>query len=277
MHKIDTHLHLWDPARFPYSWCAGIPSLNRAFTVDDYLAAAEGSGITKALFMECDVDEPHSLDEALWVQGLAETHPFIAGIVAAARPGRDDFPEQLEALLRIPKLRGIRRVLHVADDATSQTALFAEHLRQLGGHGLTFDICMLARQLPLARTLAERCPGTTFILDHCGIPDIKSGTFEPWAGDLRAIAELPHVMCKISGIIAYAAEDWTVSTLRPWVEHVVDCFGWDRIVWGGDWPVCTLGGTLRRWADATDELFAGVSESRRAALLHANAERIYQI
>ena len=277
MKLIDSHLHLWDLGKFPCSWCAGIPALNRNFLLPDYLGAAEGTGIGAAVFVECDVDEPHAAAEARHIQELADATPHIAGIVAAARPEHPCFPEQLEELLRLPKLRGIRRVLHVVPDETSQSPLFSQNLRRLAAHKLTFDLCVLARQLPLAIALAKKCPEVQFILDHCGVPDIKGGAIEPWRSHIKEIASLPNVACKISGIVAYASPDWTPSDLRPWVGHVVDCFGWNRVLWGGDWPVCTLASTLRRWVDTCDELFARASESERENLFHKNAVTIYSL
>ncbi len=279
MHLVDTHLHLWDLERLPCSWCAGIPALNRSFRLPDYLAASADTPITKAVFMECDVDDSHQLAEARHIQSLADAHPLIAGIVASARPERADFAEQLEQLAALPKLRGLRRVLHVAPDAVSRQSLFRENLRRLPALGLTFDLCVLARQLSLARELVDACPGTTFVLDHCGVPDVRAGAaaLDPWRDEIRALAARPNVHCKISGLVAYAAADWTVSDLRPWVDHVVACFGWDRVVWGGDWPVCTLGAPLSRWVSATAELFSGASADERARLYHRNAERLYRV
>ena len=277
MHLVDTHLHLWDLERQPCSWCAGIPALNRSFRFPDYFAASDDTPIRKAVFMECDVDDPHQLAEARSVQALADAHPLIAGIVASARPERADFAEQLEQLLALPKLRGLRRVLHVVPDAVSQQTLFRENLRRLPARGLTFDLCVLARQLPLARELVDVCPDVSFVLDHCGVPDVKGRAFDPWRAEIRALAERPNVHCKISGLVAYAAADWTVDDLRPWVEHVVACFGWDRIVWGGDWPVCTLGAPLSRWVAATAKLFAGASLDERSRVYHRNAERLYRV
>ncbi|MGH7976885.1 MAG: amidohydrolase family protein, partial [Limisphaerales bacterium] len=239
MKLIDTHQHLWDMEQFPYSWCAGIPVLNRSFRLDDYLAAARNLGIEKTIFVECDVDEPHSLGEAKHTQSLAEKNPLIAGIVVAARPERADFPRQLDDLVKLPKLRGLRRVLHVVPDEISQSALFAENIRRLAQFKLSFDLCVLVRQLPLAHALVQKCPQVQFILDHCGVPDVKGRAFDPWRSQLKKLAALPNVACKISGLIAYVdAKNWTPEDLRSWVEHTVDCFGWERIVWGGDWPVC---------------------------------------
>lgn len=277
MHLVDTHLHLWNPQHLPYSWCAGLPKLNHSFQLSDYHAASAGTPIAKAIFMECDVDDPHQFDEASHIQDLADQNPLIAGIVASGRPENADFPAHLEQLCTLSKLRGLRRVLHVVPDAVSQQSIFRENLRRLPALGLTFDLCVLARQLPLARALADACPEVTFILDHCGVPDVKGQAFDPWRADLTALAARPNVHCKISGLVAYAAADWTVADLRPWIDHVLACFGWDRLVWGGDWPVCTLGASLNRWVAATAELVAHASADERAHLYHLNAERLYRV
>lgn len=277
MHLIDTHQHLWDLRQFPYAWCAGIPALNRSFLPDDYAAAAAGTGITRTVFVECDVDEPHALAEARHIQSLAAASPLIAGIVANGRPENENFRAHLEALVQLPKVRGFRRVLHTQPDEFSAGSLFREHLRLLPEFGLSFDLCMLARQLPHAIALVDACPQVSFILDHCGVPDVKGRAFDPWQEHLRDLAERPNVACKISGLVAYAGPDWTVADLQPWVKHVIACFGWDRVVWGGDWPVCTLGAPLSRWVEATRELTAGASESERARLFHRNAERLYRL
>lgn len=277
MSLIDAHLHLWDPQIRPYSWCAGIPELNQAFTMNDYLAAGAGLGIGKALFVECDVDEPHALEEATAVQTLSQEYPLIAGMVASCRPEREDFPAQLERLLELPLLRGVRRVLHVMPDELSTGPLFSSNLNLLAKHGLTFDLCVLARQLPLAACLVRRCPAVQFILDHCGVPDIKNAAWDPWRTDLRAMASLPNVICKVSGISTQALPAWTTGDLKPWVDHVVDCFGFDRLVWGGDWPVCTLNGSLGSLVETTREIFSSASESEQEKLYCRNAERIYHL
>jgi predicted TIM-barrel fold metal-dependent hydrolase len=275
MKRIDTHQHLWDLRQFPCSWCASLPTLNRSFLIDDYLAAARDTGIEQAVFVECDVDEPHGLAEARHIQALADHHPLIAGIVACARPERTDFEAQLGELLRLPKLRGIRRVLHVVPDETSRTDMFAANVRRLAEHRLSFDLCVRAGQLPIAIELVERCPDVQFILDHCGVPDVKGRVLDPWRGHIGELAARPNVACKLSGLVAYAGEGWTVDDLRPWVAHALACFGWDRVVWGGDWPVCTLTATLRQWVEASDQLLAGASAAEREKVFHKNAVRLY--
>lgn len=278
MHLLDTHQHLWDLRQFLYTWCAAIPALNRSFLLADYNAAATGLRITKTIFMECDVDEPHALAEARHSQALADRHPLIAGIVASGRPEHDGFRAHLEQLAQLPKVRGLRRVLHTQPDDLSRQPSFAENLRILPEFGLTFDLCVLARQLPHGLALVRQCPGVTFILDHCGVPDVKGRVLDPWREHIRQLAALPNVVCKISGLVAYAdPATWTVEDLRPWVEHVLEQFGWDRVIWGGDWPVCTLTATLAQWVDATRTLTRGASDEQRAKFFYRNAERIYRV
>jgi predicted TIM-barrel fold metal-dependent hydrolase len=278
MALIDTHQHLCDLNRIPCSWSAGMPALNRSFLFDDYRTAAAGCGITKTVFMEYDVDEPHALAEARYIQEVASQHPLIAGIVASGRPEHERFRAHLEQLAKLDKLRGFRRVLHVQPDAVSQQTRFIGNIRLLPEFGLTFDLCMQARQLPLAIALVDACPRVSFILDHCGVPDVKGRAFDPWRANLRELAARPNVACKISGLVAYAdPATWTTADLRPWFEHTVDCFGWDRVVWGGDWPVCLLGASLSRWVATTRELAAGASAEERGKLFHDNAARIYRV
>ena len=278
MHLVDTHQHLWDLAQFPYSWCANIPTLNRTFSFDDYVAASRGLGITKTVFMECDVDEPHALAEARHIDALSRAHPSIVGMVASGRPEREGFAEHLDQLAELPTLRGVRRVLHTQPDELSRSDLFAKNVQRLAARRLTFDLCLLARQLPIGIELVRRCPDVMFVLDHCGVPDVKQRALDPWREHIAQFAACPNVVCKISGLVAYAdPQTWTVADLRPFVEHVIETFGWDRVVWGGDWPVCTLSATLAEWVNATRELVSGASETERSALFHRNAERIYRV
>jgi len=278
MKLVDTHQHLWDLEQFPYSWCAGIPKLNRSFRLGDYTEAVKGLEIAKTVFMECDVAEAHILDEARHIQSLANEHPLISGIIAGCRPEREGFGAHLDELLELPKLRGMRRVLHTEADITSQSSLFSDNLNLLPGLGLTFDLCVAARQLPVGIDLVRRCPEVIFILDHCGVPDVKGNGVDPWREHIRKLAQFPNVNCKISGLVAYADPGhWTTDDLRPWVEHVLEQFGWDRVVWGSDWPVCTVSATFKQWVDAALELTVNVSLEQREKLFYRNAERVYRV
>jgi len=278
MDRIDTHLHLIDPARFAYDWTAGIPALaDRDFSLRDYHEAAAGLGIREAIFMEVDVAEKDLFSEAAWFCKLAEDPANrLCGVVAACRPENPDFEAQLESLAH-PKLLGFRRVLHTQADDFSTHPVFRENLRRIGRAGLSYDLCMLPRQLHHGAALVGACPDTRFILDHCGVPDIASGDLTSWHEAIHEISKRPNLHCKISGIIAYAAGEITASTLRPVVEHVIDCFGWDRVLWGSDWPVCNLTRDLGTWSRLLDEILAGCSPDELARLYMENAIRVYCI
>src|SRR5262249_42735116 len=150
-----------------------------------------------------------------------------------------------------PKLKGIRRVLHTQPDEVGKGKTFVQNVAALAGYRLSFDICVLARQLPIAIALVSQCPDTQFILDHCGVPRVKERELDPWRAHVAEIASASNVSCKISGLVAYAdRETWNTEDLRPFVEHVIEVFGWDRVLFGSDWPVCTLSASYVQWVRA---------------------------
>ena len=163
-------------------------------------------------------------------------------------------------------------------DELSTTSHFVENIKLLEKHGLTFDLCVLARQLPLAIDLVRKCEGVQFILDHCGVPNVAGQELDPWRDHIRQLAALPNVACKISGVLAYGdSANATADAVSPFVEHCLESFGWDRVVWGGDWPVCNMTASLAKWVEVSRELVSGAAEDDQAKLFHRNAEQIYQI
>lgn len=273
MRLLDTHLHLIYLDRFDYRWLGNAPPLNRQWTVDDYFALAGPLGVEQALHMEVDVAEAQIEDETRFALGV---DPRVIGAIANGRPESPDFPAQLEKLLALGPVRGIRRLLQNRPPEISQSPTFIENMNLLARFGLTFDICVKSHELALAENLAAACPDTQFVLDHCGNPKIAEGEWEPWAGQITKIAALPNTVCKVSGILANVNDDWTVAQLLPYVEHVISSFGWNRVVWGSDHPVVTLHADLARWITATREIVAGASADEQASLFHRNAERIYR-
>ena len=273
MRILDTHLHLVYPDRFSYPWLSGAPAINRPWTVEAYFEEAAALGITSALHMEVDVAEKDMLGETQFVLGL----PGVVGAIAACRPEHPDFLAHIERLSDMPHVKGVRRILHESPDELSRTDLFVDNLRALPDYNLSFDLCLLARQLDIGIAHAQSAPDTQFILDHCGNPRIAEGEFDFWAEKTSMLAGCPNVAVKISGIITNAAPGWNAEDLRPYVEHLIEAFGWTRVVWGSDHPVATLNGTLTQWVEATHKLLEGCSEDEKAALLHRNAERIYRV
>jgi predicted TIM-barrel fold metal-dependent hydrolase len=271
---IDTHLHLVYLDRFSYPWLGEVPALNRDFTLETYRPQAEAAGIAQAIHMEVDVAEADQMRETDFVTGLDD---IVVAAISSCRPERADFPARLERLGANPKVKGLRRILHTSPDELSQAPLFTENLKRLAALQLSFDICVQARQLPLALRIARACPEVQFILDHCGVPNVKDRAFDPWRAHIAELAREPNLACKVSGIVAYADANWTADDLRPFVAHVIESFGWDRVVWGSDWPVCTLTADLGRWVAATRTIIAGESADHQAKLLNGNARRLYRL
>ncbi len=274
MRIVDTHLHLVHMDRFTYPWLAGAGSLNREWGAAAYVAEAQKLGIEAALHMEVDVADT---DMEAETRHALEVHPLVVGAIAACRPESPNFPAYLDRLAALDGVKGFRRILHTSPDELSQGGLFRSNLRRLGDKNLPFDLCVLSKQLPVGRELVESCPDVQFVLDHCGVPDVAAKAIDPWRREIKALAALPNVAAKISGIIAYAGPDWTTADLRPFVEHIVECFGWDRVVWGSDYPVLTLTADLGRWVAAIKEIVAGANSDEQAKLFHRNAERIYRL
>jgi len=286
---LDTHLHLLYSERLHYDWTAGVPALQESFHWQQYRSEAQSSGIGPALHMEVDVREEEIDAETAMVGELAKDPAAqIVAAISSCRPesaGSNAFALFVERATANPLIRGFRRVLHTQPDGLAESVLFRSNLRVLTAQGHPFDLCVLERQLPQAADLARSLPATTFVLNHCGCPEIAAAEIEHWRQQIRILASLPNVHCKISGIIAYGdPARWPegdlaaiAADLRPYVEEVIERFGWRRVVWGSDFPVCRLTKGLRTWKLVTDLLLRGASDSELDALAHGNARRIYRL
>ena len=277
---VDTHQHLWDLSRHRYSWCAGIPLLNRSYTMPDYQAATADLRVTHSVHVEADVDETDLEAETHWLLSLAQdaSNP-LSGLVIKALLERDDVAAHLDRFAGEPLIKGVRRVLHTQPDDLSRGGAFRENLRALTSRRLTFDLCVLAKQIPVGIELVRACPDVLFILDHCGVPDVKGQSLDPWREHITQLAKAPNVIgCKISGLVAYAdASKDLASQIKPFVDHAVSCFGHDRVMFGSDWPVCLLSCPPATWAGILDQLTGEWSASDRIKLFSTNAKRIYRL
>ena len=276
---IDTHQHLIYPERFDYPWLDQVPALKNAPSrLQDYRAAATGTQITGTVFMEVDVASAHAQDEARFFCGLSEDPASkILGVVATARPEEEGFEGHLEQIAH-PALKGIRRVLHTQPDELSQSAVFRTNVAGLAKRNLTFDMCFLANQLPLAIELADACPDTGLMLDHCGLSGIAEGFIEHWKARIAELSRRPNVSCKLSGMVTCGVGGIDGGRLLPpLADHVLGCFGANRMVWGGDWPVCNLTSSMGSWVQVTQTLLSALSENERTQILETNAIRFYQL
>ena len=276
---IDTHLHLSDPSRISYPWINSAPALNRPFTIDDYREACGDVEVEAMVFMEVDPNVDDRQEEIDFVCEVAATEPRLKGMVAQAplEQGAAIRPE-LENLANNPLIKGVRRLLQDEEIDFCLSASFIEGVRQLPDFGIPFDICIYHRHLANVVKMVQQCPDVQFILDHIGKPGIKDGLLEPWKSDLKDLAALPNVMCKISGMTTEAdMENWTRDDLRPYFDHVIECFGFDRVVYGGDWFVASLATTYPRFVETLDWAVAGCSDDELKKLYRDNAQKFYQI
>lgn len=277
---VDTHVHLWDPGRLRYAWLAEVPSLNRPFHIDDFRRACGPVQVSKVVFVQCECDPAQALAEATWVAETARTDPRLRGIVAqAALEKGEAVAADLARLTSIPLVKGVRRLLQSEpDDAFCLRPGFVRGVQQLATHGLSFDLCILHRQLAPVTELVRRCPEVRFVLDHIGKPGIRAGLHEPWRTELRELAALPNVWCKLSGVVTEAdCSHWKPADLRPYLDHAIDCFGVGRLMFGGDWPVAMLATGYARWVETLDDAVRGLSLDERHRLFVRNAEAFYRI
>ncbi len=277
---IDTHVHLYDVDALSYGWLKNVPKINRTYRMKDFDAAVGPVAIEKLVFAEVAVDPGRNIDEAAFVQGMADADPRLAGMIAHAPVEKGAAVEtDLEALAKFSTLRGIRRLLEIeVNQAIALEPDFLEGVRCVGRHGLSFDICVKHWGLIYAIELAKRCPDVSFVLDHIGKPGIKHGLTEPWWSGMRELARLPNVVCKISGVVTeddHAA--WDRNRIKPYIAHAIECFGFDRVMFGSDWTVCLLAIDYPSWVAMVDEVVAGESLENRRKLYVENAKRVYRL
>lgn len=287
---VDTHQHLWDLAKFRLPWLQPGGPLTRDHVTKDYLEAVRGLNLAQAVYMEVDVERSQQLAEAEYVLELCQRkdNPTAAAVISG-RPAEAGFREFITRFKGSPYIKGIRHIprAHEVEQKLWATRPFIEGIRLLGELGMSFDLCAPPSELPMAARLVDQCPGTRFILDHCGNADPKAfrrrnskdnpARHKPdqWKRDLADLAQRKLVVCKISGIVASAPEKWSAEDLAPIVNHCIDVFGPDRVMFASDWPVCTRRAPLRQWVEALWEILRPRDESLQRKLLAENALQFY--
>jgi len=281
---IDTHQHLWDLTKFKLGWLKKGDPLDGQFTPTEYAVAVAGLNVVKSVYMEVDVVEEQQQAEADYVTELCKDgKTTMAAAVVSGRPASPKFATYVGQFKGSKFIKGVRQVLHV--DATPTGFClkkeFIQGVQLLGELGLSYDLCMRATDLPDAAKLADKCPDTRFILDHCGNPQHKftKEQFEQWKKDLAAVAAKPNVACKISGFLAngWPKGKWTADDIAPVVNGTIEAFGVDRCLFAGDWPVVTLAASFKEWLTAVRAILANRPEADQKKILHDNAAKLYGI
>jgi L-fuconolactonase len=276
----DAHVHFWDLRALTYPWLAELPPISGVHTPAELRTEAAGHLPDRIVFVQCGGNEEHWQDEVTWVEALAAAEPRIAGIVAYIPVNAGIATTQAIADLKNrPLVRGVRHLVQgQADPHFCLQPEFVAGVQQLGEAGLSFDLCCLHPQLPAVTELVRRCPGTSFILDHAGKPGIRARLLDPWRSDIAALAALPNVVCKFSGLVTEAdPAAWKLDDLQPYATHLLATFGPSRLLFGSDWPVVKLAGDYLRWLGTARALLSHLSSADRDAIFRANTLRIYRL
>jgi L-fuconolactonase len=274
---VDAHVHFWQPARLPYPWLAAAPSIAAAHVPANL--RAEASVVAKqVVFVQSECDRARAFDEVAWAEELAAADPRVAAFVAFAPMDRGaETRDALDRLCRRPLVRGVRHLLQDQPDADAWLRTsFVEGVRAAGDRGLLFELCVRSDQLPAARKLVRACPATRFVLDHAGKPEIRAARIDPWRAHVEDLASCAHVACKVSGLVTEAdLTAWRPEQLEPFVDHLVACFGPDRLLFGSDWPVVKLATTYDRWLVTARALVARLPPNARRSVFSDTARRTY--
>jgi L-fuconolactonase len=271
--RIDAHQHFWRLGRGDYGWLTpDLAPIYRDFLPDDLAPLLAASDIAGTILVQA----APSLAETLFLRDLAIAAPFVQGIVGWVDFDAADAAPRIDHLAQDLMLVGLRPMIHdLPDPGWIAQAPIGAAIAAMERHGLVFDALVRPVHLVPLLGFAQRYPGLAIVIDHGGKPEIAAGRLEPWRADIAALGRLRNVACKLSGLVTEAGDGWSVERLAPFVEHLVAVFGPERLVFGSDWPVCTLASSYDEWVAAAGALLAGLAEPDRAKIMGGNAERIY--
>ena len=271
--RLDAHQHFWSYDAAQYPWIPPGSPLHRSWLPDDLAALQRPLGFDGSIAVQAR----QIVGESDWLLGLADQHAIVKGVVGWVDLRSDRVEADLARLAVHPKFVGVRHVVQEEpDDGFMLGKDFQRGISKLQGFGLTFDILIYPRQLEAAIRLAEHFPAQPFVLDHIAKPPIKDGSIEPWQSQLRRLAKLPNVHCKVSGMLTEADHrNWRAEQFRPYLDTVFEAFGPSRLMYGSDWPVCLSAGGYEQAFRLVDDYARDLTESAKAGLFGGNCARFY--
>jgi L-fuconolactonase len=275
---VDAHHHVWDLSVRDQDWITGpeLQPIRRNFTVADLAPRARATGVDRTVLVQT-ITVPEETPEFL---ALAAEHELIAGVVGWTDLTRPDVADELARLRELPGGQYLKSIRHQVQGESDPEWLLRPDVRRglaaVADAGLVYDLVVLPHQLPACVKAAADHADLTFVLDHLGKPPIASGALEPWETAVRSLAALSNTVCKVSGMVTEAdLTSWTVDDLRPYADVVLDAFGPDRLMFGSDWPVCTLAAPYPHVVATAQELTAALSDSERAQIFERTATCVY--
>lgn len=273
--RIDGHQHFWALARSDYGWLtADLEPIYRDFLPRDLAPKLAASGIAGTVLVQAAA----SVAETEFLLSLADDNAFIKGVVGWVDFEKEKAPADIERLATHPALVGFRPMIQdIADDDWMLKPALEPTYQALIRHDMTFDALTFPRHLKRLQRLLQDHPTMRCVIDHGSKPRIADGEFAEWAADMTALANDTEAFCKLSGLVTEAGPGWGVETLKPYVRHLLDTFGPDRLIWGSDWPVVNLASSYEAWIEATDRLLDDLLPAERDAILGLNAARAYRL
>ncbi|MDE1181989.1 amidohydrolase family protein [Paraburkholderia sp.] len=275
--QIDAHQHYWDPARGDYGWLTPeLRPLYRTFGPADLEPLRTRAGVERTVLVQA----APTVDETRYLLTLAQRDASIAGVVGWVPLLSDDAPALIASLARDPKFKGVRPMLQdLPDDDWIANPALQPAILALIEHDLAFDALVTTRHLAALDAFAARYPSLPIVIDHGAKPAIRDGAaaMQTWESGIARLARRPNVYCKLSGLATEAPEGWTETTLRPYVEHLLNAFGPSRMMWGSDWPVLDLNGDYLLWHSVASTLLAALTDAERDAIFGLNAMAFYRL
>jgi L-fuconolactonase len=272
---LDSHQHFWqfDPIRD--SWInESMKIIQKDFLPMDLKPELDMKGIQGCIAVQADQSD----QETAFLLRLAKENPWIKGVVGWVDLASVLLEEKLEAYQAEKKLVGFRKILQSLPPSSMEESAFLNGIGLLSKYGFTYDILIFPHHLENAFTFVKKFPDMRFVVDHLAKPDIRSGEFDFWSKGIHKLASLPNVFCKVSGMVTEADwKNWKNDDFIPYLSHITDCFGTERLMYGSDWPVCLLAGRYAQVYDLTFEFFMGFSQEEKNSIFGENASRFYGI
>jgi L-fuconolactonase len=273
---VDSHHHFWDLKLFDYPWMPeGENVLRRNYGPSELAPLLKEAGVDKTVVVQAH----QSVEEARWLLRVAAETPFVAGVVGWVDLTDPQVGRTLDELQKDSLFKGVRHIWHdEPDDDWLARPAAVRGLNEVARRGLAYDLLVRPRHLRYVEPIMDAVPDLRAVIDHIAKPDIKAHMVEPWLSSLRRVANIPGMMCKVSGMVTEADhQKWTPQDLRPYIAHVLGMFGWDRLMFGSDWPVCRLAGSYAQVIGAAREGLASLRPHEKSAVFGGNAASFYRL
>jgi L-fuconolactonase len=273
--RIDAHQHFWRLDRGDYGWLTpDLAPIYRDFGPEDLAPLLAAGGIEGTVLVQA----APTLAETEFMLAIAEATPFVKGVVGWVDAEAPGAAAETARLAAHPKLKGLRPMIQdIADPDWMLRPGVAPSFEALIAADLTFDALVHPRHLKNLSVLLYRYPQMRVVIDHAAKPRIAAGDFDGWAADMARLARETGACCKLSGLVTEAGAGWTETDLAPYVAHLIEVFGPERLIWGSDWPVCTLAAGYARWLAVAEGLTATLGAEAQAAIFGGNAVRAYRL